>query len=171
MKPRKEIIEKAIQNGAMDRINQLLSANQVLMGVSSRLTDEASELLQKNGLLIGPLKKKSNDVVKAADLYFTEFGQMITEKSKAMDMHKDIDDFEFAFRRWAKLLSEEDKKRGRKPMRGVKKIANQFAGKSSCKNCPIYAAYGHCLNEEVLKACRYSYVKGFKKGIEYVRNK
>lgn len=47
MKPRKEIIEKAIQNGAMDRINQLLSANQVLMGVSSRLTDEDQSFSRK----------------------------------------------------------------------------------------------------------------------------
>lgn len=171
MRPKQNLIQKAIDSGAMDRINQLLSANQVLMGVSSRLTDEASYLLEKYGLLIGPLKKKSNDVVKATDLYFTEFGQMITDKENAMLMHRDIDDFEFAFRKWAKLLTEEEKKRGRKPMRGVTKIAKQSAGNSSCRNCPVYKKYGRCLSEEVLEACRQNYIKGFKKGVEYVRNK
>lgn len=172
MKPKQNFIEAAIKSGAMDRINQLLSANQVLMGVSSRLTDEASELLQKYNLLMGPLKKRSNEVVKAFDMYFTEFGTMITEKGKIMDMHHDIDDFELVFKKWAKILTEKEKERLPKTiLRGVTKAAKTNAGRSSCRNCPVYKKYGHCLSEEVLQACRDNYIKGFKKGVKFRLNK
>lgn len=53
MKPKKEVVDRAIANGAMNQVNNLLSAAHLLMCESNNLIDEASEVLKENGLLIG----------------------------------------------------------------------------------------------------------------------
>lgn len=168
MKPRKEIVERAMKNGAMDRVNQLLSANQILMAASTSLVEEAQSLLEANGLFIGLLKQKSNNVVKAFDIYFTEFAQMVPKEMK-LPMFRDIDDFNYAFRRWAKLLRPEEIKKP-KPMRGITKAAKQSSARMSCKDCPIHKKYKVC-PEDMLDACHKKCVKSFKNGVKFVTKK
>lgn len=168
MKPRKEVIEKAINNGAMARINQLLSANQILMAQSCLLIEEAQSILEANGLCLGLLKQKSNNVTRAFDIYFTEFASMVPKEMK-LPMFKDIDDFNYAFRKWAKLLRPEEIKKP-KPMRGITKAAKQSSVRMSCENCPIHKKYNVC-PEDMLEACHKKCIKAFKNGVEYIRNK
>ena len=67
------------------------------------LVEEASDLMNAKGLLLGDLKRLHNNFVKSADMYFLEFASLVeTEKSK-MDMFKDMDDLDNKFREWAKL--------------------------------------------------------------------
>lgn len=103
MKPRKELIEKAQANGSMDRLNQLLSASHILLCEANSLIEEASDLMYKQGLLLGMLKKRHNDLTRAADAYFKEFATMITVEQSKMDMFSDMDDFDNKFRAWAKV--------------------------------------------------------------------
>lgn len=106
MKPRKQLIDAAVANGSLDRMNMLLSAAHLLNCEANNLVEEASDLIAKNGLLLGDLKKLHNNFVKSADLYFLEFSSLVkTEKSK-MDMFRDMDDFDAKFREWAKLPSD-----------------------------------------------------------------
>lgn len=103
MKPKKQLINAAIANGSMDRMNMLLSAAQLLNCEANDLVEEASDLMAENGLLLGDLKKLHNDFVRVADKYFKEFATLVeTEKSK-MDMFSDLEEFDKAFRKWAKV--------------------------------------------------------------------
>lgn len=111
MIPKKNLIEAAQADGSMDRLNQLLSASQILLCESNNLIEEASDLMSQHGLLLGMLKKRHNDLVKSADAYFKEFASMITTDKSKMDMFSDMDDFDEKFRRWAKITKEWEAKK------------------------------------------------------------
>lgn len=103
MKAKKEIIDRAVSNGTMDRVNRLISAAHLLNCEANSLIEETADLLKANGLLLGDLKKLHNDFVKCADRYFREFGTMVTDQGKKMDMFTDMDEFDAMFRKWAKI--------------------------------------------------------------------
>jgi hypothetical protein len=106
MKPRKQLIDAAVANGSIDRMNMLLSAAHLLNCEANSLVKEAADLMSAKGLLLGNLKKLHNNFVKSADLYFLEFSSLVeTEKSK-MDMFSDLDGFDSAFREWAKVPND-----------------------------------------------------------------
>ncbi len=106
MKPKKQLINTAIANGSMDRMNMLLSAAHILNCEANMLVEEAADLMNAKGLLLGNLKRLHNSFVKSADMYFLEFSTLVeTEKSK-MDVFRDMDDFDSKFREWAKLPSD-----------------------------------------------------------------
>lgn len=106
MKPKKEIIERAVSNGSMARLNQLLSASHILLCEANQLIEEASDLMLEEGLMLGMLKKRHNDLTKSADLYFKEFSGMVTEDKSKMDMFGDMDEFDSIFRKWGKIEKE-----------------------------------------------------------------
>ena len=64
MKPRKQLIDAAVANGSIDRMNMLLSAAHLLNCEANSLVEEASDLMAENGLLLGNLKKLHNDFVR-----------------------------------------------------------------------------------------------------------
>ena len=107
MKTKKEIIRRAIENGAIEKVNRLLSAAHILNCEANGLIEEASDILRENGLLIGELKKYHTDFVKCADRYFTEFATMV-ETEKKMDMFTDMEEFDKWFRQWTKILEERE---------------------------------------------------------------
>ena len=106
MKPKKHLIERAEANGSMARLNQLLSASHILLCEANSLLEEASDLMQRNGLLLGELKMLHNRFTQAADRYFNEFAAMVTTERQKMDMFRDMDGFDDYFRHWAKLDKE-----------------------------------------------------------------
>lgn len=106
MKPKKDLIKVAEADGSIDRLNSLLSAAHILNCEANMLVEEAADLMNAKGLLLGNLKRLHNSFVKSADMYFLEFSSLVeTEKSK-MDMFRDMDDFDGKFREWAKLPSD-----------------------------------------------------------------
>lgn len=106
MKPKKDLIKAAEADGSIDRLNSLLSAVHILNCEANMLVEEAADLMNAKGLLLGNLKRLHNSFVKSADMYFLEFSSLVeTEKSK-MDMFRDMDDFDAKFREWAKLPSD-----------------------------------------------------------------
>lgn len=60
MKPKKKIIDAAIANSSIDRLNMLLSAAHLLNCEANNLVEEASDLMAENSLLLGDLKKLHN---------------------------------------------------------------------------------------------------------------
>ena len=84
MRPKRTLIEAAEKDGSMDRLNQLLSASQILLCEANNLVEEASDLMKERGLMLGTIK------------------QVIEEQSK-MDMFNDMDSFDAYFRKWAKI--------------------------------------------------------------------
>ena len=106
MKPKKDLIKAAEADGSIDRLNSLLSAAHILNCEANMPVEEAADLMNAKGLLLGNLKRLHNSFVKSADMYFLEFSSLVeTEKSK-MDMFRDMDDFDAKFREWAKLPSD-----------------------------------------------------------------
>lgn len=101
MLPKKNLIDRAIADGSIDRLNKLLSAAHILMCVSNNYVEEASDLMYEKGLLIGNLKKLHNNCLLHADRYFKEFASMV-DGSK-MDMFKDMEGFDAVFRQWSKI--------------------------------------------------------------------
>ena len=106
MKPRKQLIDAAVANGSIDRMNMLLSAAHLLNCEANSLVEEASDLMTENGLLLGNLKKLHNDFVRVADKYFKEFATLVTTDTAKMDMFSDLDGFDSAFREWAKVPND-----------------------------------------------------------------
>lgn len=106
MKPKKTLIDAAIANGSIDRMNMLLSASHLLNCEANILVEEASDLMAANGLLLGNLKKLHNDFIRCADRYFKEFATLVTTDTAKMDMFSDLDGFDSAFREWAKVPSD-----------------------------------------------------------------
>ena len=106
MKPKQQLIDQATANGSMDRMNQLLSAAHILHCEANNLVEEASDLMSSQGLMLGMLKKRHNDLTKSADVYFKEFAGMVVSDKSKMDMFSDLDDFDQSFRKWAKVPSD-----------------------------------------------------------------
>lgn len=103
MKPKKSLTDRAKANGSMDRINMLLSAAHILNCTSNQYAEEAASILETNGLMIGRLKLLHNNFLRAADNYFSEFASMVNGEGNKMDMFTDMEEFDTAFRKWARI--------------------------------------------------------------------
>lgn len=159
-----ELIQRAIDNGTMARFNLLVSAAQILNSVTNNLISEASELLTDNGLLTDGIADENRLYINAADRYFKEFGKLVKDKGKEIDMFKDIDWFENRFRMWAKLKERPKEQR----LRGCLKAAHKADGLSTmCKKCRIQPD-----PESIMcRACSRAFVEGFQKGAKWLDNK
>lgn len=109
MKPPKTVVERAKANGSIDRASLLLSAAYLLNSEASNLVEEAGDILRANGLMMGELKKLQNAFTKSADRYFADFAAMIGESGKEKEYFTDLEDFDRAFRKWAKIDVEPSK--------------------------------------------------------------
>lgn len=106
MKPKKNLVDIAVKDGSMERLNTLLSAAHLLNCEANSLIEEASDVMKAKGLLLGDLKKLHNDFIKCADRYFKEFSTLVISEKSKMDMFGDLQGFDEAFRNWAKVPAE-----------------------------------------------------------------
>lgn len=86
MKPKKSLVDAAVKDGSMDRLNMLLSAAHLLNCEANSLIEEAADVMRAKGLLLGDLKKLHNDFLKCADRYFKEFSTLVVNDQCKMDM-------------------------------------------------------------------------------------
>ena len=110
MKPKKHLIDRAVADGSMDRLNQLFSASHILLC-------EANGLVAEAGLLLGELKQLHTAFTRSADRYFREFAAMVTTDKQKMDMFRDMNGFDEYFRHWAKLPREWQLKQIEQPIK------------------------------------------------------
>lgn len=106
MKPKKSLVDAAVKDGSMDRLNMLLSAAHLLNCEANSLIEEAADVMRAKGLLLGDLKKLHNDFLKCADRYLKEFSTLVVNDQSKMDMFEDLQSFDTAFRTWAKVPAE-----------------------------------------------------------------
>ncbi len=109
MLPSKKIVDRAFENGTIDKVGRLLSAAHILNMEADMLVDEASDTLEKAGLRIGMLKKLHSDFIKRFDRYCSEFARMIPSKEMKQNMFNDLEDFDKKFRRWAAIERKQNK--------------------------------------------------------------
>lgn len=106
MLPKKKLVDAAIADGSMDRMNMLLSAAHLLNCEANNLVEEASDIMAEKNLLLGDLKKLHSDFVRCADRYFREFATLVTTETAKMDMFSDLESFDKSFRNWAKVPTD-----------------------------------------------------------------
>lgn len=103
MRPPKKLIERAKENGAIDRLNRLVSLAYLLQSVATNLHSEAEDLLRENGLLLGELKQDFNRLQAATDRYTRSFSAMVTDKDCAKAYWHDFEELDAKLRSWAKI--------------------------------------------------------------------
>ena len=106
MKPKEYLIKRAIENGSIERLNILLSAAHILNCAANQYAEEAADLMEENGLLLGRLKQLHNNFIRSADMYFREFAGMVFNEQTKMAMFNDMDGFDKVFREWSKIERE-----------------------------------------------------------------
>ena len=159
-----EDLQRAIENGTVERFNRLIAASQVLNSVTHSLIQEATEILQDNGLFTEGIAKEFRTYTHAADRYFNEFKKLVDGDDKARIMFQEIDWFENWFRIWAKLKERPREQR----LRGCLKAARKADGLSAmCRKCNIQP------NPESImcRACSRAFIEGFQKGAKWLDNK
>lgn len=112
MRPKKELIERARRDGAIERMQLLLSAAYLLNSEANVLMDEAQELMERYGLMVGELRRGHTLMAKAAGRYFKEFSSMVTEGEKVRDYFADLEAFDEWFRKWAKVPADREPVKG-----------------------------------------------------------
>ena len=158
-----EDLQKAIENGTVERFNRLIAASQVLNSVTHSLIQEATEILKDNGLFTEGIVKECRTYNHAADRYFNEFKKLVDGDENAKTMFQEIDYFENWFRMWAKLKERPKEQR----LRGCKKAAHKADGLRTCKKCDMIPN----LDSIMCRTCSRSFVEGFKKGAKWQDNK
>ncbi len=95
MQAKKECWERARRDGADRRVNELLSAAYLLVSEAYVLYGEAEGELKKYGLLLAAVERTMNR-------YFDQFKGVVAPAERG-HYFEDLDAFDKAFRRWAKL--------------------------------------------------------------------
>ena len=103
MKPKEYLIKRAIEDGSIERLNILLSAAHILNCAANQYAEEAADLMEEKGLLLGRLKQLHNNFIRSADMYFREFAGMVFNEQTKMAMFNDMDGFDKVFREWSKI--------------------------------------------------------------------
>lgn len=103
MMPKKKLIDKCMKDGAMERCQYLMCAAHLLQCVASNLYGEADDIFRKYGLQMGEMKEKHSHMVKAADVYFLKFSELVVTEAEKMNMFRDIEAYEKGFREWAMI--------------------------------------------------------------------
>ena len=111
MRPKEILIKKAIENGSVERLNILISAAHILNCAANQYAEEAADLMEENGLLLGRLKQLHNNFIKSADLYFREFADMVFNDQTKMAMFQDMESFDKVFREWSKIEKDWEPKK------------------------------------------------------------
>lgn len=130
MKPKDVFIKRAIANGSVERLNILLSAAHILNCAANQYAEEAADLMEENGLLLGRLKQLHKNFIKSADMYFREFAGMVFNDEKKMAMFQDMDGFDEVFRAWAKI--EKDWEPKQIEDHGKEEIPNECKEEAHC---------------------------------------
>lgn len=100
---KKSTIERAKDNGVIERMNILLSAAYLLNSETSLIMARCETMLARNGLLLGRIKMLTNRLNGAFDQYCKEFSSMILTDESKQGYIKDITEFDDLFFMWNAL--------------------------------------------------------------------
>lgn len=101
MKPRKEIVDKAYKDGAIDKAALMLALSYVTLSAANNFIDEANDYIEPYGLKIGELKMAHNNFMKSADRYFKACLDMFSKDCSAIDYFSDLESLEKAIKEWS----------------------------------------------------------------------
>jgi len=105
MPPKKKVLEAAIANGAMAKIDRLVSAAHILTEMGDWLMSEAEDTARENGLCIGEVKHAQNRYTSAHLNYVRLWRELV--RGSGMTAER-LDDFNHFLPYVARLLSVDD---------------------------------------------------------------
>lgn len=92
MKPKKEVIDKAKADGAIDRVNQLMASAYICLNVAEIMTDRSTDVLERYGLQLGKLKHDIKALMKLFQEVDSEFISL-SDKGQVGNWASELDDF------------------------------------------------------------------------------
>ena len=101
MKPRKEIVDKAQKDGAIDKAALMLALSYVTLSAANNFMDEANDYIEPYGLNIGEIKQAHNNFMKSADRYFHVCWDMFCQECYALDYFSDLESLQKKIKEWA----------------------------------------------------------------------
>lgn len=103
MDVKKKYLERARKDGAIERIDRLLSLAYLLQSKAYMLYDDVDDLMRSYGLLIGETKMLHNKLCKAFDDYFNDFKKLINNPTANRNYFEDVESFSRFVHAWAEL--------------------------------------------------------------------
>ena len=101
MKPRKEIVDKAYKDGAIDKAALMLALSYLTLSAANDFMDEANDYIDPYGLNIGELKMAHNNFMKSADRYFKVCWDMFSKVCPVIDYFSDLASLEKTIKEWS----------------------------------------------------------------------
>lgn len=86
-------VKKAIENGSMDRVNELLSIVSMLIYEGERMMSEVDMVLSSQGLKHGLIKQAFTRQIKATDILTSQI-RSIVKDGEGKEMVNDLDKFD-----------------------------------------------------------------------------
>lgn len=104
MKPRKELLDRFEQKGGNKALAAMFTAIHLLMSEAAVLTEELSDMLSENGLMLGELAMWHTRCSKASNAYLSQCAELIKySRGDMMAMFRSFEDFDKMFREYVKL--------------------------------------------------------------------
>lgn len=101
MKPKKEIVDKAYKDGAINKAALMLGLSYITLSVANNFMDEANDYIEPYGLNIGELKMVHNNLMKSADRYFKVCWEMFSKVCPVIDYFSDLASLEKVIKEWS----------------------------------------------------------------------
>lgn len=112
MKPKKEILDKAMKEGAIDRAANMIALSYVTLSCANSFIGEADDIMERYGLLVGELRQAHNAFVKSADRYFRVCCDIFNKNVSVNDYFHDLENLESLIRKWSGINSINETKNG-----------------------------------------------------------
>jgi len=103
---KKNIVEQMREDGALDRINILLSASYLCISLASIETARAELVIERYGMKLGRIKRMMNHLEGAFTLFTREFASMIHGEENRQGWITDVSEFEQLFHQWQGIPTE-----------------------------------------------------------------
>ena len=109
MKPRKEVVDRAYKDGAIDKAALMLALSYVTLSAANNFMDEANDYIKPYGLNVGEIKQAHNNFMKSADRYFHICWEMFGKECSALDYFSDLENLEKSIKEWVDIETKIEK--------------------------------------------------------------
>lgn len=106
-KMNRETLQRAIEDGATDRLSRKLSASYILLTQLLHLSEEMEEDMREYGMIKGKTMNLFDKSIVATDTFLMEINKLILDGEQA-NIVQNYEDFSMFFRKWAGIEEKKD---------------------------------------------------------------
>ena len=100
------VVDKMREDGALDRMNILLSASYLCISLASIETARAELVIERYGFKLGRIKRLMNHLEGAFTMFSREFASMMHSEENKQGWMQDVSEFEKLFHTWQGIPTE-----------------------------------------------------------------